>query len=144
MDPTLWTTDEILANSQRLRHTFPGIYFLIRDGEIVYVGQSTCNILERIARHTRDKVFDSFTVIHMTSDVDLDRLEAEYVYQLNPEYNKTMPRNSPYASKATLASRYGLNTFQTDRLVAQASVVPSPGGYYDVREIEPYIKGIRQ
>ena len=139
----LWSTDEILANSQRVRHVFPGIYFLIRDGEIVYVGQSTCNILAHITHHLRDKDFDSFTVIHMTGDVDLNAVEAAYVYALRPEYNKSMPPGSPHVSQQTLQNRLGLTWDHTIRIINQSGIQPDANGYYDIRDLESYVKGIK-
>jgi len=143
-EPTLWTTDAILANRQLVRHAFPGIYFLIRDGEIVYVGQSTCNILERIVSHLRNKDFDSFTVIHMTSDVDLNAVEAAYVYALRPEYNKSMPPGSPHVSLQTLQKRLGLTWDETGYLVNQSGIQADADGYYDIRDLKSYVEGLSQ
>lgn len=63
-----------------------GVYFLIRLGEIVYVGQSV-DVLSRIARHRREgKQFDAYSYIECERD-DLDRLESLYIRALVPEGN---------------------------------------------------------
>lgn len=64
-----------------------GIYFLIKDSEVVYVGQSTVNILGRVAKHIRNgKEFDSFS--YMRCDVeDIDAMEAKYITAFSPRLN---------------------------------------------------------
>lgn len=66
-----------------------GIYFLIRDEEIVYVGQST-NTLRRVARHVDDgRKFDYFTIVPCKRE-DLDRMEHTYITALYPDENMTL------------------------------------------------------
>lgn len=62
-----------------------GIYLLIKDGGVVYVGQSI-NIERRIKQHT-DKEFDSYEAIKCDGDL-LDSAEAFYITLHNPKYNK--------------------------------------------------------
>lgn len=63
-----------------------GVYFLIRDGEIVYVGQSV-DVLHRIARHRREgRQFDAYSFIECEPS-DLDDLERTYIRAFVPEGN---------------------------------------------------------
>jgi hypothetical protein len=63
-----------------------GIYFLVKNERIVYVGQST-NVLRRVARHIEDgKDFDSFSITPCPKP-DLDRMEAVYITAFYPELN---------------------------------------------------------
>lgn len=63
-----------------------GVYFLIREGEVVYVGQSV-DVLHRIARHRREgKRFDAFSYIECDS-AEMDRLETLYIKSFVPEEN---------------------------------------------------------
>lgn len=66
-----------------------GVYFLIKDGEVVYVGQST-NIYARITQHWSDvyggKEFDSYAYVLCDRGV-LDRLESLYIHCLQPRFN---------------------------------------------------------
>jgi hypothetical protein len=63
-----------------------GVYFLIRGGEVAYVGQSV-DVLHRIARHRREgKLFDAFSYIECDRD-DMDRLETLYIKALVPLEN---------------------------------------------------------
>lgn len=61
-----------------------GIYFLLKNKKIVYIGQSR-NVERRIASH-RDKDFDSFRVIACGVD-DLLRYEKRLINYFKPELN---------------------------------------------------------
>lgn len=63
-----------------------GVYFLIREREVVYVGQSL-DVLNRISRHRRDgRKFDAFSYIEC--DVaDMDSLEVLYIKAFVPAEN---------------------------------------------------------
>lgn len=66
------------------------IYFLIKNKEVVYVGQTTQGY-SRIQAHT-DKNFDSVYFIRC-DEYDLDELESKYVIKYKPIYNKALPPN---------------------------------------------------
>ena len=75
-----------------------GVYFLIHDGAIVYVGQSK-NVLFRLAEHRRDdvKLFQSFYFIECKAS-ELDNLEALYIQKFKPVHNTIMPYVQPHAT----------------------------------------------
>ena len=89
-----YTKAEIMAAALPANRT-SGVYFLMLDDEVVYVGQSV-DVLGRISRHKRDgKEFDSFSYI-LCEEGDLNRLEALYITVLMPWLNFTLgrvPRN---------------------------------------------------
>lgn len=69
-----------------------GIYFLIRSGKIVYVGQSRAPY-KRVRSHRRDKVFDRFMVMpcspYSLCDVEaflIKRFKPILNISLNPDY----------------------------------------------------------
>jgi len=63
-----------------------GIYFLILNKTVVYVGQSN-NIAVRSHTH-KDKKFNH--ILYIESDKNsLNNLEAHYIIAFHPEYNKT-------------------------------------------------------
>jgi hypothetical protein len=68
-----------------------GVYFLHRQGNIVYVGMSTVNCMERILRHYNEGVkdFDSFSVRRLESLSDKQVVEHEVflIKKHTPEYN---------------------------------------------------------
>ena len=69
-----------------------GIYFLIDNDEIVYVGKSEKSIFERIRSHKKDdnKEFDSFFYKEINENVDLNRIETMYIAKFTPKYNKSI------------------------------------------------------
>jgi hypothetical protein len=70
------------------KSSFCGIYFLIKDEQIVYVGQSR-NAMRRITRHIDEgKEFDRFAMV-ACEEQDLDRLERTYITAIVPEGNMT-------------------------------------------------------
>ncbi|OLF36556.1 hypothetical protein BTW00_05585 [Psychrobacter sp. C 20.9] len=61
-----------------------GVYFLVKNNEIVYIGQSI-NIASRITQH-RDKDFDSVSYVACHKD-ELDILESLYILAYQPALN---------------------------------------------------------
>jgi hypothetical protein len=60
------------------------IYFLVRDGIVVYVGQ-TAGLGQRIRAH-KLKQYDSVWIVEAAPD-ELNTLEAYWIGELAPEYN---------------------------------------------------------
>ena len=80
---TLLSEQEIVESASKWKKA-TGIYFLIKDSKVVYVGQSV-HIYSRIASHY-DKEFDSFAYIPCDQEL-LDKLESLYIHVLRPERN---------------------------------------------------------
>ena len=69
-----------------------GVYFLIKNKEVVYVGQ-TIDIFSRISKHRRlGKEFDSFSFINCDDQAQRDKLETTYILALAPWMNLSMGR----------------------------------------------------
>jgi hypothetical protein len=64
-----------------------GIYFLLYERKIVYIGQSN-NCHKRIESHRNNKVFDSYTIVRC-EPFQLDLLERVYIQRFEPPMNKT-------------------------------------------------------
>lgn len=81
----------------------PGVYFLVCDGEIAYVGMSG-NPAGRIGRHAQRGLipFDSYHVIECRSVEDARGLERAYIRTLRPPYNVAMVR----LPRVTIAVKY--------------------------------------
>jgi hypothetical protein len=94
--------DAPLTSEQIIAASIPtsiicGIYFLIRDDRIVYVGQSR-NVLRRVARHIDDgKRFDHFSVAPCAM-ADLDKMERTYIAALYPDENMSLGNAIPRAA----------------------------------------------
>ncbi len=68
---------------ERLRETF--VYFLLKDEEVIYVGQTKAGI-SRLSAHG-DKDYDEIYVMYC-DDSELDYLEDKYITKYKPKYNK--------------------------------------------------------
>ena len=75
---------EIVSRAQH-RLIFSGVYFLIKNDRIVYVGQAQ-DVDLRIEQHRQDKDFDSFTYVQAFGG-QLDVLESMYIHHYQPELN---------------------------------------------------------
>lgn len=63
-----------------------GVYFLVKDDRVVYVGQSG-NVYARIAAHQSSKDFDGWCYTPCEGKKQLDILESLYIHYLQPEQN---------------------------------------------------------
>lgn len=62
-----------------------GVYFLIKNNKIVYIGQSK-NLSNRIADHIEEKDFDKYTWLEIKIE-NLDYYESYFYYKFKPELN---------------------------------------------------------
>lgn len=62
-----------------------GVYFLIKDNKVMYVGQSV-DIHSRMRQHAKTRDFDSYTYIPCEPD-SLDIYESLYIHALSPDWN---------------------------------------------------------
>lgn len=113
MKRTRYTRHEIVESAMPMS-LVPCIYFLVRDGEVVYVGQTT-NLAARLYKHRQRGVdFDSFAQMPCPAE-DMDRLEADYIDALLPEMNVSAPIRARRHSTTTSASRAHRRTASTPR-----------------------------
>ena len=112
-----------------------GIYALWDQDEIVYIGQTTYSVEGRIASHLYDKEFDAFTFIEIDiPKEDLDFLEAEYIFQYSPKYNRSLPHNPRYRSRYKIQKDLGIDGWQFRRIRIERGIAPNALGYYDIEE----------
>lgn len=85
----LLEAEQILAGAVSKSVLTSGIYFLLSEGQIVYVGQSI-NSAVRVYEHVRKKVikFDSYFTLPCKRS-DLTPLESRYIQKFRPKFNKT-------------------------------------------------------
>ena len=95
--------EDILINKKSITQTeSPGIYLLIDNDEIVYVGKSLTPE-QRVGTHQySDKNFDSYYIVSCNEE-ELQNLEAKYIFKYHPKYNKIIPfsKSFPYIGKTT-------------------------------------------
>ena len=82
----------ILSRSRLIKKESYIVYALIDKGVIVYIGQSS-NLLTRLGRHLMsNKKFDSWSIVEdlgpYVSSSEFDRIEAEYIKEHQPKYNR--------------------------------------------------------
>lgn len=87
-ESVLLSPREISLTAIPVRRRQSGVYFLLHDNEIVYVGQTT-DWGARLAAHMRDqaKIFNR-CAFQECDDVLLDELEATYIERLQPKFNR--------------------------------------------------------
>lgn len=78
--------------------TESGVYLLMRDNEVVYVGQSKC-VAKRVPSHFQDKQFDR-VFYKPVSQSDLIDEERKWIEEFMPVYNRDM---------ATTRARFSTN-----------------------------------
>ena len=80
----------LLTSQQVVDCSFPlsnyrGVYFLIRKGRVMYVGQSV-NVFSRISAHAQERVFDRMAWLPCGAH-EIDKLEATYIHLFRPDWN---------------------------------------------------------
>lgn len=85
---TLLSESQIVKNSAELP-IYSGVYFLIKNNKIIYVGQSV-NIFRRIMDHLPTKRFDKFSYIRCKKE-NLDIIESLYIHHIKPPQNADKP-----------------------------------------------------
>ena len=73
-----------------------GIYFLVKNEVVVYVGMSNYSIHHRVDCHQNRKKFDSVFFIDLKNSDSLRVAEYVYINIFNPKYNK-IDKNFEYS-----------------------------------------------
>ena len=114
-------------NSIQVARSVPGIYLLVRDNKIVYVGQSVC-VESRIAQHRVDKEFDKAYFFECPAN-EINEVEMILIESLCPEYNKVF--NSKYL---VIGLRKKGEIALKEQLLKRFQA-----GYYDKRTVKAFI-----
>jgi hypothetical protein len=112
----------------------PCIYFLVKKGQVVYVGQ-TWNIYARIGSHMKSKIFDSVSMLNVHPD-EMNNLEAAYILKFNPVYNKILPR-SDFIPEKRARGIYGtraITSLLASRQITRYSI--HAGNFFSILELE--------
>lgn len=136
----LLSRKQLVERKTELRGSISGIYFLLDDSEIIYVGQSTSSAINRVVYHriANDKHFDSFVIIECDSD-KLNQTEAEYIWKFAPKYNNAMPGNSFYLGRKAIQKRLGISGWVFRRITNRCTTTQRLN-CYDIREIQKAIE----
>jgi hypothetical protein len=117
-----------------------GIYFLLRGGHVVYIGQSK-NLLFRIGAHIAEagKDFDAYAVLPCEPS-ELDKLEIENIVRYAPEYNRTLPTTSGHISITKIRELSGVRILHIRKALRAAGIRPSlelNNALYSVEQVRP-------
>jgi hypothetical protein len=77
---------DVTLHEYRYKDCHLNVYFLVRRGKVVYVGQSA-KLSRRVFEHRRDKKFDSVWIISCSTEKEMDLKERHYIKKFNPFYN---------------------------------------------------------
>ena len=130
--------DFILNNRKKIDEKICCIYFLIKNSEIVYIGQST-NGISRIQQHT-DKDFDSYFILE-TSKEHLNDLESHYIVKFNPVYNKRVSYiPTGLINKYKIFKEFKINGSVFKIIESFYGLNPIYENYYSIKEIYKFIE----
>jgi len=133
---------QILLSAQPVKFPDPkcGIYFLIKDQKVVYIGKST-NIDGRILQHSASKDFDAFSWVPYMED-QLCEMEPEYIMHYKPLLNQRIPK-SRFMSKASIKKEFNVHMGKAKRVLKLngASEYSFNGMvYYDRNEVSEILE----
>lgn len=95
-----------------------GIYYLYKDGIVVYIGQSLlCE--KRVMNHLGNIDFDEYEIIEIKNG-ELNEIEADEILKYKPKYNKSIPKNKKFISlKSFIEEKTGKSPFGVERRLAK-------------------------
>lgn len=83
---------ELFNKAEKINININGkhVYYLLDGDEVVYVGISS-NVMHRIGTHksSKDKYFDSFMVVEIPDDEDIELIEFFEITKFQPKYNSS-------------------------------------------------------
>lgn len=147
----LETKETILSSKELLKDDY-WIYFLIKDDEIVYVGQ-TIRGMHRIKVHQFEgkKDFDSFSYLVCDKN-ELDYWESRYILKYDPKYNSQITYSSlddeigtKYFSKTKIKDALNTTKHVINRILKENSIdFKEIRGkrFYDVDQINICFEGM--
>jgi hypothetical protein len=95
-----------------------GVYFLIHEGVVVYVGQSL-HPVSRVKQHTSCKEFDRVLFLP-TLPEELDGVEGTFIRHLKPKYNvNALGRVFGPQANPEVAARFAIGEEEADPCAAQ-------------------------
>ena len=145
-DADIWSfknSEHLQLHSVGKPFVYPGVYFLLQDEEVIYVGQST-DIPSRVLSHRRSKDFDRYATMPVPRGW-LSEVEAEYILHYQPELNRSLPKNRWYQSAADASKTLGISSKQDIyRMCLSLKIEPTifiGEIYYPVAKMQKAIEG---
>lgn len=113
MSARLMGEGDILSLAQEIKYPLRGVYFLIKNGEIIYIGQ-TPNLFRRIGEHIPGKTPTHYAFIPVPEPQDLTRAERLHINKFRPALN----RHKDFVIDAPAVRKGSRNTAGTKRALA--------------------------
>lgn len=133
------TVEEVLKHKIPIssRKVLMGIYFLIQDDEVVYVGRSG-DVEGRISSHqTGPKEFNHYSVIGCETEEELDRWEPHFIEKIRPPLNKKLPNTGEFISVPQAKLNYNFDIRELRRAVGDHGAILYNGiVYYRKEDVE--------
>src|SRR3990167_511161 len=120
-----------------------GIFFLIKENKITYVGR-TADFLGfgvfTIARKNTVKC-DSFYVHHLPHRTNLNDVQARYIVKFKPNFHQCLPKNNIYLSWNVLKKHFkGVSWWTIKRGIREGKIIPYfEGKHFKEENIEKYL-----
>ena len=115
------------------------IYFLLREGSVVYVGKTTKGI-QRILAHIEDKEFDSYAFFNCPEYL-LNETENFYILKHCPEYNARITLGGKYGNWQQVKELTGLKAWPLKSLLRRNNIKEENfGKIYDLEKIKEALK----
>lgn len=136
----LWSIEQILTAKVAVPIQRCGLYFLIKEDRIVYVGQSTI-VAQRAAKHRGVIHHDSYTFLPCLPH-ELNELEAQYIVALKPVHNVALPANSQWKTAKAVRAHFKFKSIRQVAMIARkhnvATEVLAGRVYYKMPEFPSF------
>ena len=125
---------ELLFTEPMPTQKMRGIYVLLKNNAVVYVGQSD-NIISRVGTHLANpsKSFDSVRYA-VVENGDLNEIEADLIVKYQPHLNRILPPTAKYTTPGAIKERLGLDGWEIRRVLK--GIHPVWKNYYLVSEFK--------
>lgn len=131
-----------LIGTARGYSSCPGIYFLMQDDEIVYVGKSADTGF-RVATHYNqaEKVFNRYQVVEIADPDQRNYWEVEYIVRFAPRYNASLPPSKKWVTLAILQRMTGQSKPTLKRFIRELNIKDTNGFYNTADFADLYPQG---
>jgi len=130
-----------LPDSKSLRLV---IYRLVKNNEVIYVGQSK-NLKSRACSHRGNEADFDYVYFFDVDPFDANNIEAENIVNHNPKFNTNLPKNDSYIAKAAFKKEM----LSAINMIIDASPTVFDGGecrsdrfYYDKEFCKSMVKDV--
>ena len=130
--------EAIIKNAIKFETFVPHVYFIIKNGEIIYIGYSrtgTDKVKKRMDEYDADRYF--IENINEMLGTNVEEIAVQYIVDFLPKYNTTLIANDLYKSKSYFKEAYGIDGTKLNKIIRGNRLSAYfYGVYYSVKEFE--------